>query len=98
MNNYSFIRLNFKYLFFGFILTFCSSFGQTFFIGIFNPFFRETKHFDKNPHQTRTYHLREQFVLTIVIVVAPTVTDHPLYGEDRPEEIKNFIQIKKKKR
>jgi len=41
MNNYSFIRLNFKYLFFGFILTFCSSFGQTFFIGIFNPFFRE---------------------------------------------------------
>ncbi len=41
MINYSFIRLNFKYLFFGFILTFCSSFGQTFFIGMFNPYIRE---------------------------------------------------------
>ncbi len=36
-----FIKSNFKYLFFGFLMTFCSSFGQTFFLGIFNPFIRE---------------------------------------------------------
>ena len=41
MNNYSFIRLNFKYLFFGFILTFCSSFGQTFLLEYLILFFRE---------------------------------------------------------
>ena len=41
MLNYKFIKLNFKYLFFGFLMTFCSSFGQTFFIGIFNPYIRQ---------------------------------------------------------
>ncbi len=41
MFNYKFIKLNFKYLFFGFLMTFCSSFGQTFFIGIFNPYIRQ---------------------------------------------------------
>ena len=41
MFNYQFVKNNFRFLLFGFILTFCSSFGQTFFIGIFNPFIRE---------------------------------------------------------
>ena len=41
MFNTQFIKSNFKYLFFGFLMTFCSSFGQTFFLGIFNPFIRE---------------------------------------------------------
>ena len=41
MFNTHFIKSNFKYLLFGFLMTFCSSFGQTFFLGIFNPFIRE---------------------------------------------------------
>ena len=41
MFNYQFVKNNFRFLLFGFILTFCSSFGQTFFIGIFNPFIRQ---------------------------------------------------------
>ncbi len=41
MFNFQFIQNNFRFLLFGFILTFCSSFGQTFFIGIFNPFIRQ---------------------------------------------------------
>jgi len=41
MFNYQFIKNNSRFLLFGFILTFCSSFGQTFFIGIFNPFIRQ---------------------------------------------------------
>ena len=41
MFNFQFIKNNFRFLLFGFILTFCSSFGQTFFIGIFNPFIRQ---------------------------------------------------------
>ena len=41
MFNIQFIKSNFKYLLFGFLMTFCSSFGQTFFLGIFNPFIRE---------------------------------------------------------
>ena len=41
MFKFKFIKSNFKYLFFGFLMTFCSSFGQTFFLGIFNPFIRE---------------------------------------------------------
>ncbi len=41
MFNTQFIKSNIKYLFFGFLMTFCSSFGQTFFLGIFNPFIRE---------------------------------------------------------
>ena len=41
MFNIKFIKSNSKYLFFGFLMTFCSSFGQTFFLGIFNPFIRE---------------------------------------------------------
>jgi len=41
MFNYQFIKKNSRFLLFGFILTFCSSFGQTFFIGIFNPFIRQ---------------------------------------------------------
>ena len=41
MFNYQFIKKNFRFLLFGFILTFCSSFGQTFFIGIFNPLIRQ---------------------------------------------------------
>jgi len=41
MFKFKFIKFNFKYLFFGFLMTFCSSFGQTFFLGIFNPFIRE---------------------------------------------------------
>jgi len=41
MLNTQFIKSNFKYLLFGFLMTFCSSFGQTFFLGIFNPFIRE---------------------------------------------------------
>ena len=41
MFNFKFIKSNFKYLLFGFLMTFCSSFGQTFFLGIFNPFIRE---------------------------------------------------------
>ena len=41
MFNFHFIKSNFKYLLFGFLMTFCSSFGQTFFLGIFNPFIRE---------------------------------------------------------
>ena len=41
MFNFQFVKNNFRFLLFGFILTFCSSFGQTFFIGIFNPFIRQ---------------------------------------------------------
>ena len=41
MFNFHFLKSNFKYLLFGFLMTFCSSFGQTFFLGIFNPFIRE---------------------------------------------------------
>jgi len=41
MFNYQFVKNNYRFLLFGFILTFCSSFGQTFFIGIFNPYIRE---------------------------------------------------------
>ena len=41
MFNCQFVKNNFRFLLFGFILTFCSSFGQTFFIGIFNPFIRQ---------------------------------------------------------
>ena len=41
MFNFHFIKSNFKYLLFGFLMTFCSSFGQTFFLGIFNPFIRQ---------------------------------------------------------
>jgi predicted MFS family arabinose efflux permease len=41
MFNYQFVKNNSRFLLFGFILTFCSSFGQTFFIGIFNPYIRE---------------------------------------------------------
>ena len=41
MFNTQFIKSNFKYLLFGFLMTFCSSFGQTFFLGIFNPLIRE---------------------------------------------------------
>lgn len=41
MFNYQFVKNNYRFLLFGFILTFCSSFGQTFFIGIFNPFIRQ---------------------------------------------------------
>ena len=41
MFNFEFIKSNYKYLCFGFLMTFCSSFGQTFFLGIFNPFIRE---------------------------------------------------------
>ncbi len=41
MFNTHFIKSNFKYLLFGFLMTFCSSFGQTFFLGIFNPLIRE---------------------------------------------------------
>ena len=41
MLNYQFVKNNYRFLLFGFILTFCSSFGQTFFIGIFNPYIRE---------------------------------------------------------
>ena len=41
MFNYQFVKNNSRFLLFGFILTFCSSFGQTFFIGIFNPFIRK---------------------------------------------------------
>ena len=41
MFNFQFLSTNFKYLLFGFLMTFCSSFGQTFFLGIFNPFIRE---------------------------------------------------------
>ena len=41
MFNYQFVKNNSRFLLFGFILTFCSSFGQTFFIGIFNPFIRQ---------------------------------------------------------
>tara|TARA_B100000212_G_scaffold248216_1_gene189689 strand:- start:851 stop:2068 length:1218 start_codon:yes stop_codon:yes gene_type:complete len=41
MFNIKFIKSNFKYLLFGFLMTFCSSFGQTFFLGIFNPLIRE---------------------------------------------------------
>ena len=41
MFKFKFIKSNFKYLFFGFLMTFCSSFGQTFFLGIFNPLIRE---------------------------------------------------------
>ena len=41
MFTFEFIKSNFKYLCFGFLMTFCSSFGQTFFLGIFNPFIRE---------------------------------------------------------
>ena len=41
MFNFQFLKSNFQYLLFGFLMTFCSSFGQTFFLGIFNPFIRE---------------------------------------------------------
>jgi MFS family permease len=41
MFNIQFLKSNFKYLLFGFLMTFCSSFGQTFFLGIFNPYIRE---------------------------------------------------------
>ena len=41
MFNFKFLKSNFKYLLFGFLMTFCSSFGQTFFLGIFNPFIRQ---------------------------------------------------------
>ena len=41
MFNFQFVKNNFRFLLFGFILSFCSSFGQTFFIGIFNPFIRQ---------------------------------------------------------
>ena len=41
MFNFEFVKSNYKYLSFGFLMTFCSSFGQTFFLGIFNPFIRE---------------------------------------------------------
>ena len=41
MLNFQFLKSNFQYLLFGFLMTFCSSFGQTFFLGIFNPFIRE---------------------------------------------------------
>ena len=41
MFNFQFLKSNFKYLLFGFLMTFCSSFGQTFFLGIFNPFIRQ---------------------------------------------------------
>ena len=41
MFNFQFVKNNFRFLLFGFILTFCSSFGQTFFISIFNPFIRQ---------------------------------------------------------
>ena len=41
MFNFQFLKSNFQYLLFGFLMTFCSSFGQTFFLGIFNSFIRE---------------------------------------------------------
>ena len=37
-----FNSLNFKVILFGFIFTFFSSFGQSFFLGLFNPSIRET--------------------------------------------------------
>ena len=37
-----FKSLNFKVILFGFIFTFFSSFGQSFFLGLFNPSIRET--------------------------------------------------------
>ena len=36
-----FVRQNRRYLLFGFLLSFCSSFGQTWFIGLFNVQLRE---------------------------------------------------------